>query len=260
MLRTGTVASLEDLEKMTQLNAGRPLMADRAAELGEFLGVSEAEATSIYEMYNVSRTARYPGFDPSTFTTILESYTNRGTFLHDASRLMLHYTRLPMAFQLVSRFNDIFPDRNERISVFDYGCGAADFALAFALHGYFVTLIDLEAGNLRLAKWRFQRRGLEHDVIGISEMQEYPEFKDADIVVAGDLLEHLRDPRAGIAAVHRGLKPNGYFWFPDFPFKEKSVGGAHLESAAALRDESAELVRTLFEGRLYKMKHLMRRK
>lgn len=250
----------EDVCAATLLDSSRSLTDDRVAEVAEFLGHSPEAMWTIYEEYNVHKTKRPPKFDDSNLASIIESYVNKDTLDAHLSRLMIKYTRLEMASALLRGMTKIWSGRDKsEIEVCDYGCGAADFGLAFAVNGYNVTLVDLDGGKIEFAKWRFERRGIPVKTIGVNEAHEYPDFAGLDLVMAGDVLEHLRDPREAISRVHAGLNPGGHFWFPDFPFKEKSIGGDHLVSAATLREEAADLVRKLFEPANV-MKHLMRKR
>jgi 2-polyprenyl-3-methyl-5-hydroxy-6-metoxy-1,4-benzoquinol methylase len=248
--------SVRSVERLCQLNPELPVMEDRAEELALFLGMSSDEAKAVYRAYNVDKSRKAPRFDPSTFGTIIAGYTNEQAFTRDLSRLMLHYTRFSGAASLLSAVHPLM-DPDARASVVDYGCGVADYGLAFAKAGYKVTLIDF-APAITYATWRFERRGLPVTTIVVNEDIEYPIISGADLVLAGDLLEHVRNPSEVIANVYAGLTEGGLFWFPDFPFREKSVGGHHLEVAANLREEAAALIRSRF-SRVGDMKYLMRK-
>jgi SAM-dependent methyltransferase len=248
--------SLRDVEQLCQLNPDLPVMDDRANELAEYLKVPVEEAQALYRAFNVDKSRTAPSFDPSTFSTIIAGYTNEKSYTRDMTRLMLHYTRFAGAAELLTLVRPLL-DPARAGAVIDYGCGVSDYGLAFAKAGYKVTLIDFEPG-IAFASWRYRRRGLPVETIVVNESNEYPRLPDASLVMAGDLLEHVRDPRQVIRNVNDGLRDGGFFWFPDFPFKEKSVGGHHLAQAAAFREESAQLVQSLFT-RVGKIKYLMQK-
>jgi 2-polyprenyl-3-methyl-5-hydroxy-6-metoxy-1,4-benzoquinol methylase len=211
----------------------------------------------MYRAYNLDRTRKVPRFVDHPVEELFRSYVQPARLEAELSRLMLHYTRLDMAGALLDYFLAAYPGDRSRVRVVDYGSGAADFGLAFALMGFHVTLVDIAGGKVEFGSWRLARRGLAHDTIPISAEREYPAIGDADVVVAGDLLEHLRDPCRAINLVADGLRPGGHFWFPDFPFKEKSIGGQHLQSAADLRAAAADLVSARFT-RAGGVKYIMR--
>jgi SAM-dependent methyltransferase len=236
--------SVRDVEQLCQLNPRLPVMEDRANELAEYLEIPVVQAQALYRAFNVEKSRSAPSFDPSSFATIIAGYTNELSYTRDMTRLMLHYTRFPGAAELLSLMRPML-DPARAGYVVDYGCGVSDYGLAFAMAGYKVILIDFAPG-IAFASWRYRRRGLPVETIVVDESNEYPQLRDVSLVMAGDLLEHVRDPRQVIRNVHGALRAGGFFWFPDFPFKEKSVGGHHLAQAADLRGESAELVRSLF--------------
>lgn len=247
----------QDVERISQLDPDRPLMEDRAVELGEFLKLPTDQVRALYRAYNIDKSIPIPTFDPSSFQTIIDGYTNPHAFKRDISRLMLHYTRFAGAAELLTEVSTHFSSTHP-LSVVDYGCGAADYGLAFAKAGHNVTLVDFEE-KVAFASWRFTRRKLPVRQISVHANNEYPELHNVDLVIAGDLLEHVRDPVRVVQGVHSALRPNGLFWFPDFPFKEKSVGGHHLHEAAGLRAAAADVVNALFD-RVSKLKHLVRKK
>ncbi len=104
----------------------------------------------------------------------------------------------------ISLFVWVFPDTN----VLDYGCSIADYGLSFAVNGYSVTLCDIEGGNIEIGKQRFEKRNLKYKPITISLDNLYPQYHKMDIVVAGEVLEHLRDPLTVVTNIYNSLNHN----------------------------------------------------
>src|SRR6185437_9014695 len=92
------------------------------------------------------------------------------------------------------------------LRVLDLGCRTGALTQHYA-GGNDVVGVDVDRGALEQARLRLGIETLWADV-----EDELP-FPDAsfDVVVAGELLEHLADPRAAVANVHRVLKPSGRF-------------------------------------------------
>lgn len=95
----------------------------------------------------------------------------------------------------------------------DIGCASGEFLKACRDRGFRVTGIDISSYAARVAKEKHGidvRRGELHDA----------HFAQCsfDVVTAGDVLEHIRDPRAFLTEIHRILKPDGilYLAMPDF--------------------------------------------
>lgn len=233
------------LGQLTQLNRGISLEADREAELATYF---ELSAEAVGELKAIGRERLKSHFtEVSTDTRLFSAY--REARLDYCARMMLGYTRLEKAKALLKILNAYYPPHQRpSIRVLDYGCGVADYGLAFALFGYAVTLCDIEGGNLDFAAWRFGQRNLPCSLLPVSESNPNPDLEQHHIILAGELLEHLRNP---LQAVQNGLKalpPGGFFWTSGYPFVEKEVGGDHLPEAAEQRQAVLDLL--LAEGEL----------
>jgi 2-polyprenyl-3-methyl-5-hydroxy-6-metoxy-1,4-benzoquinol methylase len=160
---------------------------------------------------------------------------------------MLRYTRYDKSMELVYYFNQKYR-KNERkqVKVLDYGCGVADYALSFGVYGYHITLSDIEGGAVEFAKWRCKKRNLEYDFIPVNTSSMYPEFGQQDIIVAGEVLEHIREPLRTVQAFYNALPSSGYLWVSDYPYREKKVGGGHLKEAFDARKEVLQFLNSNF--------------
>ena len=89
--------------------------------------------------------------------------------------------------------------------VLDLGCRDGALTEAYAA-GNDVVGVDADKEALAEAA----RRGIDTHW---ADLDQPLEFGDAtfDVAVAGELLEHLRDPRRVVAEIHRVLKPGGTF-------------------------------------------------
>jgi methionine biosynthesis protein MetW len=89
--------------------------------------------------------------------------------------------------------------------VLDLGCRDGALTEAYAA-GNEVVGVDAD----REALGEAERRGIETHW---ADLDQPLEFEDAsfDVVVAGELLEHLRDPQRVAAEIHRVLRPGGTF-------------------------------------------------
>lgn len=99
---------------------------------------------------------------------------------------------------------DLIPhaDRPGAVLV-DLGCGGGLMAPHMTSHGYRHVGLDMVGSNLRLAA----EHGVE-PVLG--DAMRVPLRADcADVVVAGELLEHVAEPEAVIAEAARLLRPGG---------------------------------------------------
>ena len=95
-------------------------------------------------------------------------------------------------------------------AVLDVGCGGGLLSEALASEGATVTAIDLSSELIETAKLHLLESGREVDYRQVSVealAEELPGSFDA--ITCMELLEHVPDPAALLAACHRLLKPGG---------------------------------------------------
>jgi len=233
--------------KLVKLNKKLNLNDDRRNEVLDFCNISEETMDRLLEEEKESaQSSSKPVLDLSDDKKLLDRYVVGAE--RQAVSHMLRYTRYDKSIELVYYFNQKYR-KNERkqIKVLDYGCGVADYALSFGVYGYHVTLSDIEGGVVEFAKWRFDKRNLKYDFIPVNENNMYPAFGQQDIIVAGEVLEHIRDPLRTVRAFHNALPSNGYLWVSAYPYREKRVGGGHLKEAFDAREGVLEYLNNNFK-------------
>lgn len=99
--------------------------------------------------------------------------------------------------------------------VLDVGCGGGLLAERFAAAGACVTGIDLSPVAIAAAKKHAASSGLEIDyrVASPSTVSDNNAPGLFDIIVCAEVLEHVDDLEAFLAATLTMLKPNGLFFF-----------------------------------------------
>lgn len=94
--------------------------------------------------------------------------------------------------------------------VLDVGCGAGLLSEAMALAGAEVTAIDLAADLIRVARLHARESGADIDYrVQSAEALAEAEPGTFDAVTCMEMLEHVPDPGAILAACARLLKPGG---------------------------------------------------
>lgn len=148
----------------------------------------------------------------------------------------------------LNRFVRILGDSQDHrgtgdLTVLNYGCGAADVALLAAAQGCRATICDVEGDNLEYASTRFANRGLAVETIGATSKTPIPRFRDKyDVIVAKEVLEHVREPFLFLEVMKESLLDTGVLMLGSFPFRPTSAEGDHLEEAVSRRTELAEWI------------------
>ena len=98
--------------------------------------------------------------------------------------------------------------------VLDVGCGAGILSESLARLGAQVTAIDLAAENIRVAREHATQQGLEIDYrVDSVEAIAAAQAGGFDIVTCLELLEHVPQPEAAIAACAQAVRPGGKVFF-----------------------------------------------
>jgi 2-polyprenyl-6-hydroxyphenyl methylase/3-demethylubiquinone-9 3-methyltransferase len=108
-------------------------------------------------------------------------------------------------------------------TVLDVGCGGGILTESMAEMGALVTGIDLADKSLQVAKLHLLESGrkVEYRKVSVEELAaERPEH--FDVVSCMEMLEHVPDPAAIVAACARLVKPNGHVFFSTLNRNPKS--------------------------------------
>jgi len=122
----------------------------------------------------------------------------------------------------------------EGARILDVGCGGGILAEALARRGASVTGIDLAGDSIRIAKEHASREGLDIDYRVTPAETLADEAPGAfDIVTCLELLEHVPEPDAIVAACARAVRPGGGVFFSTINRNLKSflfaiVGAEHV--------------------------------
>lgn len=160
-------------------------------------------------------------------------------------RTMLDYTRYPEARDihalLLKRGESI-----EAMSVLDYGCLVADYAIYFARFGAASAVYDTEEA-VDFAAFRFARENLqlERNILPTSGRTL---MSGRDLVIFGEVLEHIEDPLEPIRdCITAGVR---YIFTSCYPFgdDEYFTLSGHLKSAQDLQPDCIRLLSQSFDA------------
>jgi len=108
-------------------------------------------------------------------------------------------------------------------SVLDVGCGGGILSEALADAGATVTGIDLADKSLQVANLHLLESGkqVEYRKVAVEVLAE-EQPAHYDVVTCMEMLEHVPDPAAVVAACARLVKPGGYVFFSTLNRNPKS--------------------------------------
>jgi 2-polyprenyl-6-hydroxyphenyl methylase/3-demethylubiquinone-9 3-methyltransferase len=121
-------------------------------------------------------------------------------------------------------------------TVLDVGCGGGILSESMARRGAAVTGIDLGEGPLGVARLHLLESGLQVDYRR-QPVEELAAERPAsfDVVTCLEMLEHVPDPAAVVAACHTLVKPGGHVFFSTINRNPKAYAFAILGAEYLLR-------------------------
>ncbi len=126
------------------------------------------------------------------------------------------------------------PIANRR--VLDIGCGGGILSEAMARAGAQVTGIDLAAAPLAVARRHAAESGVEVEYLETSAENLAAERPEAyDVVTCLEMLEHVPDPGAVVAACSRLVRPSGDIFFSTINRTAKAFALAIVGAEYVLR-------------------------
>ena len=221
--------------KRIKLNKKSNIYDDRRFEVMSFCKISEETFDRVLKQVKEAILLNNEPRKVLSDNEVFNRYIGRAE--RQAVSHMMRYTRYDNSTLLLRYFNRRYKEKDRKqVKVLDFGCGVADYALSFGVYGYHITLSDIEGGVVEFAKWRCKKRNLNYDFIPVNISNMYPEFGQQDIIVAGEVLEHIRDPLRTVQAFNSALPSGGYLWVSGYPYRERRVSTGHLQEAFDARE------------------------
>jgi 2-polyprenyl-3-methyl-5-hydroxy-6-metoxy-1,4-benzoquinol methylase len=226
--------TLGQLETLSKLQKGLPIGLDRRKELTAYFKLPDDAKIDAKAMAHGKFFTSI-----STDEGLIDCY-RAATFAYSA-RMMLGYNRFHEAYGLFQSLPDI------KGKVIDYGCGVADYGIAFAILGWEVSICDIMKGPLEFAMWRFNQRNLLFHAIPANEEDLYPDLGVQDLVIAGEILEHLRDPIKALERIDAALSSGGFLFTSGYPFRQHITRADHLVEAKGMIRQARAFIDDKFE-------------
>ena len=159
---------------------------------------------------------------------------------HDILRAMLDYTRYQEANAVATELKKL-KIRIKGLQILDFGSLVSDYGIYFARLGAKVTIYDKKSAT-NFAEFRFKKEHLPVKVVNIHS--DYLPLTDGkDLVIFGEVLEHLDDP---LAAIEACIKNSVKFVFTScYPFGDSEYLSSygHKKSAQILQPACRDLLK-----------------
>ncbi len=114
---------------------------------------------------------------------------------------------LPRVRELLARTVGVARQYTDAREVLEVGSAKGYLLALLRAQGYAVRGVELSASAAAFARERF---GLDVFTGTVEDWVASPGFKPAEMVVSTDVVEHVTDPPAFIAALHRAVAPGGW--------------------------------------------------
>lgn len=170
---------------------------------------------------------------------IFDSY--KGAKNKNMRRMFLDYNRYFECISIIDFMEKNLGINIRNLKVLDFGCGVGDYAIGFARCGAVVDFEDIDEDCLAFLTWRLDR-----------EKYPYKLIEDPDVVIFGEVLDHLEDPLGKIKEFVEGntkfIFTSSYPYRSDSPNNEHWRHDHHPEAARLQQPEVRNLLEQNFKS------------
>lgn len=108
-------------------------------------------------------------------------------------------------FQFIANAIEKFPKLKEDINILDVGCGTGiSITMPLGKEGYNILGIDIDNKSIEYAKSYNIYSNVSFKCCGVEEIE-----KKYDIIVASEIIEHIKDPVKFLESLRDKLNDNG---------------------------------------------------
>lgn len=100
--------------------------------------------------------------------------------------------------------------KGEKIkTILNAGCGSGELSFILALKGYEVTGFDLDKDYIDMANKNAQKMRVKKCKFSVSDIEKYKSKINYDVVIATDVLEHIKNDKAALKKLTSFVKRGG---------------------------------------------------
>lgn len=131
------------------------------------------------------------------------------------------------------------------LKVLDFGGGIGSQLIALSvMKDAELSYADIPGKTFEYAKWRFNRRHLDVDMIDAGK-EDFLGEKTYDVVIALDVVEHLVDPKAAVEYLTRHITPDGCLIIVTSFVDNNGEAGWHLNVDKYTDEAFYDFIKTL---------------
>lgn len=130
-----------------------------------------------------------------------EKYNKEGAFEYQTNKW--HRIRIEKSLEMIKEYKN---EKQTSLRALDIGCGDGNVAEKIKSIGIETYGIDVSSGQLKKA----EKKGIHIQEGDIQKTLPY-EDNSFDVVFAGEVIEHIADPRNFVTEINRILKTGGLF-------------------------------------------------
>jgi len=215
--------------------SGKTLEQTLAEEVGEYFGKSVDEVIEFWYYSTQRLKEEWVAQNPQTEADIINYYDKNTTYIYELS--FWHTLHMNLGLIENARSLELAMSRPGR-RYLDFGGGTGSNIILFSKYGFECTLADISTSLLGFAKWRFERRGIDCNIIDL-KLETLPE-NYYDFVTAVEILEHAPNPLNVMAQIVKATRSGGLItaWIP---FYEDDLRPMHLITEINLAERFLDL-------------------
>jgi len=99
----------------------------------------------------------------------------------------------------------------DRLSVLEIGCGEGNITVPLASLGCLTRAFDINEKAVAQLRTKIKEKNFQNVIVSVDDGYTFDDGRQYDIVIASEVLEHLKDPNRLLANISRRMRRGSYF-------------------------------------------------